>query len=400
MERLTEFSKRIDSFEKTFDLGQEDFRPNKSVLDKVDENNRFKPFYGDTAVFVLSEEEQAYFKNFTDILYQEVPECFAERIDSRTFHMTLHDLSNSPVLADVQHQMNINETKLRNLMKEQILPCSQIAMTINAVFNLNHTALVVGLTTIGSDYHKLMQMYELMNEIRPLPYPFTPHITLAYYNWNGFSAESGRKLTKIVNELNQKHYWFPLDTQKLFYQHFDSMANYQNLFCLDMNREQREKNYRDIVLAMMEEAGWSETRKIDISEPLAHLKKEQYAVSDSQRAFLENFNGLQISIHVKRYGHMLEETHHFTFDCQEWCIPKKWLSFFNYQDYAESPLIPIGFIAGENIVLLIDEQLRIYGVWEHEMSLMGDNIFDVFLKLYADEPVIWDSTWNSKKKGG
>ena len=188
MEKFTEFSDRIDSFEKTFDLGQEDFRPNPSVLAKVDENNRFKPFYGDTTVFVLSEEEQAYFKTFTDMLYQEVPECFSERIDSKTFHMTLHDLSNSPVLADVQHQMSINEGKLRNLMKEQILPCSRIAMTVNAVFNLNHTALVVGLKATGSNYSKLMQMYEMLNEIQPLPYPFTPHITLAYYNRNGFSA--------------------------------------------------------------------------------------------------------------------------------------------------------------------------------------------------------------------
>ncbi|MBR1555792.1 MAG: hypothetical protein IJ644_10455, partial [Oscillospiraceae bacterium] len=93
METYQEFLNRINSFEHDFDLSREDFRPKQAVLDKVNEQNHFKPFYGDTTVFVLSSEEQEFFKSYTDLLYQNAPECFAERLHSGTFHTTLHDLS-------------------------------------------------------------------------------------------------------------------------------------------------------------------------------------------------------------------------------------------------------------------------------------------------------------------
>jgi len=230
MESYQEFLNRINSFEKNFDLSQEDFRPKQAVLDKVDENNQFRPFYGDTTVFVLSSEEQEFFKSYTDLLYQETPECFSERLAHDTFHMTLHDLSNAPEKSAVMQNMQENEEKIRIIY----FPSAEISMKFNAVFNMNHTALCIGLFPADeTEYQKLMNLYALVNQIQSLPYPLTPHITLAYYNRNGFSAESGKKLNQIVSELNQQPYNVLLDTGRLFYQHFSTMKDYENIFCLE-----------------------------------------------------------------------------------------------------------------------------------------------------------------------
>ena len=230
METYQEFLNRINSFEHDFDLSREDFHPKQAVLDKVDEQNHFKPFYGDTTVFVLSPEEQKFFKSYTDLLYQQAPECFAERLSDQSFHMTLHDLSNSPFESEVSEKMKQNEIQLKNIK----FPKMQILMKFNAVFNLNHTALCIGLYPENEmEHQKLMQLYALVNQVHVLPYPLTPHVTLAYYNRNGFTEESGKKLNQIVSELNQHPHDVLLETSRLFYQHFTDMREYQNIFCLE-----------------------------------------------------------------------------------------------------------------------------------------------------------------------
>ena len=44
-----------------------------------------------------------------ETLYQSAPECFCERLVPDTFHVTLHDLGNSPVLRDVADEVFENE---------------------------------------------------------------------------------------------------------------------------------------------------------------------------------------------------------------------------------------------------------------------------------------------------
>ena len=230
METYQEFLNRINSFEQDFDLSKKNFEPNPAVLVKIDEQNHFKSFYGDTAVFVLSPEEQEFFNSYTDLLYKKAPECFAERLHSETFQMTLHDLSNSPFESKVSEKMKQNEIQLRNMN----FPKIQIFMKFNAVFNMNHTALCIGLFPADdAEYQKLMQLYELVNQVHVLPYPLTPHVTLAYYNRNGFPADSGKKLNQIVSELNQHPHDVLLETSRLFYQHFTDMREYRNIFCLE-----------------------------------------------------------------------------------------------------------------------------------------------------------------------
>ena len=238
METYQEFLDRIGHFEhREMYLGENDFMPNPSVWKKVQEDTKFSPFYGDTVVFDLSKEEKEIVNGLVSPLYESTPECFGERLIDSTFHMTLHDLSNSPNLEEVSANMQENETKLRNLLAETPVSVQTIRMKSKAVFNMVNTSIVLGLYPENEqEFEKLMVLYGLVNQIHELPYPVTPHITLAYFNRNGFGQDTIRRLTKTVFELNQKSNSFELNTIRLVYQHFTSMNSYHTQFSLpDVN---------------------------------------------------------------------------------------------------------------------------------------------------------------------
>ena len=97
-----------------------------------------------------------------------------------------------------------------------------------------NTSLVLGLYPADeAAYKKLMTLYEMFIEVKDLPYPLTPHITLAYYNVHGFNDVSARKLEELVYQLNceelEREMEIVLDVKELFYQHFDSMNHYINV---------------------------------------------------------------------------------------------------------------------------------------------------------------------------
>ena len=145
--------------------------------------------------------------------------------------MTLHDLSNSPVLEDIAVELFENELKAVKISEK--IAKQKIRMKSKYIFNMVNTSLVMGLYPINEEeYNKLMNLYYLFDDVKKLSYPLTPHITLGYYNVDGFNALSARKLENIVKELNANEIEIELDTKELFYQKFVSMNEYINIFSL------------------------------------------------------------------------------------------------------------------------------------------------------------------------
>lgn len=201
METYQEFVNRINSFEKKELVLGERFECNPSLPKKVNEDNSFRNFYGDTVVFALSDDVKAELNKLTDFLYHAAPDCFCERLVSHTFHMTLHDLSNSPALGDIAEDMFRNELKIVEIKKalsaREIAP---IRMKSNYIFNMVNTSLVLGLYPATEDYHRrLTELYSIVEGVKKLSYPLTPHVTLAYYNINGFDAKAAKALETAVN---------------------------------------------------------------------------------------------------------------------------------------------------------------------------------------------------------
>lgn len=228
METYREFSDRIGSFQKKqLNLCGKDFTVNPSVAHKVNADNTFKNFYGDTVVFALDDSTKTKLTEYTDLLYRTVPQCFCERLIPHTFHVTLHDLSNSPSLRDVAEEVFCNELKIMQIKSDlEKLKPAKIKLKSTYIFNMVNTSLVLGLSpATENDYNAIMALYSVIDGVKKLPYPFTPHITLAYYNANGFDANSAKSLENIVNMLNEKIN-MELSLTDLYYQKFTSMNNY------------------------------------------------------------------------------------------------------------------------------------------------------------------------------
>lgn len=232
MESYQEFLNRIDSFEKAeMDLGDHDFNGSAGLYQKVDADNHFLPFYGDTVVFNLDDLTKEKLAGIADRLYAAAGECFCDRLAPDTFHMTLHDLSNSPVLEHIAADVFRNE--LCVVRKAKQVSSLKIRMKSKFIFNMVHTSLVLGLYPADeAHYHQLMRLYELFDDVKHLDYPLTPHITLGYYSIHGFGPESARRLERVVKELNENAMEIELDTQELFYQKFTSMNDYINIIRL------------------------------------------------------------------------------------------------------------------------------------------------------------------------
>lgn len=232
METYQEFLDRINSFEKKeLSFGNEYFKGNPSILQKVDQNNRFRDFYGDTVVFSLEDQVKDKLEKYVNFLYSSAPECFCERLASGTFHMTLHDLSCSAILGDIAEELFENEFKVMKKIAEiQKYNITRIRMRSHYIFNMVNTSLVLGLYPVDAqEYHKLMKLYSVFDSVKKLNYPLTPHITLAYYNSHGFDLGAARGLEDAVRWLNNHEPEIEINISRLFYQKFKTMNHYINI---------------------------------------------------------------------------------------------------------------------------------------------------------------------------
>ena len=234
MESYNEFLNRVNAFETpTFGIAQEDFKPSDSVFQKVDSNNRFAHFFGDTVVFDLSVALKNLVSYLTHMLHSELPNCFCERLHDSTFHLTLHDLVNSPSREEVSEKMDSNLRRIVDTIIDNPIKKTTIDLRPVCVMNMVNTSVVLALQPVSEeDYNKIISVYEMFEEIVKLPYKFTPHITLAYYNRDGFSYSDVLKLKATVEKVNQmisvnpfKNQSF-VTTEDLYYQRFNSMNYY------------------------------------------------------------------------------------------------------------------------------------------------------------------------------
>ena len=227
------FLDRIFSFEHgNFSFWGEKFIPSGSVPKKVNEDGSFRRFIGDTVVFDLDDEQKHLIKTkFVDPLYRVAEECFAQKFHESTLHMTLHDLNSSEYEDyDVLRKMYETQAELTRRFQDAASTPDSIHMVTTCVFNMVNTSLVLGLIPRSdADYHKLMKLYYLVDEVCPLPYPLTPHITLAYYGRNGFEGEQMRAIERTVNEMNNGNHEIVLSTSRLYYQKFASMNEFFNI---------------------------------------------------------------------------------------------------------------------------------------------------------------------------
>lgn len=234
-ESFDEFLVRIFSFQKReFRFGVERFYSSDSVKSKVEDGGSFSRFIGDTVVFNLDDYQKKFiYEHFINPLYDAAPECFAEKLMENTIHMTLHDLNatNRPDYGMMERIFDA-EISMSKIIGEANVKKTEIHMVTNCVFNMVNTSMVLGLRPKNpEDYDKLMQLYCMVDNVQRLPYPLTPHITLAYYCREGFLGQQIERIQDVVNGMNTQEFEIVLSTDMLFYQKFTSMNEYYNIMC-------------------------------------------------------------------------------------------------------------------------------------------------------------------------
>lgn len=74
-------------------------------------------------------------------MYTETPNCFCQKLNPDTFHMTLHDLSNSCALDNISNDLFFNEIKLLHKIRKAKIKNETIKMKTNYIFNMMNTSL-------------------------------------------------------------------------------------------------------------------------------------------------------------------------------------------------------------------------------------------------------------------
>lgn len=203
------------------------FQTNPNLRQKV-QGKTLLPFFGNTTVFLLEDDTRQQLSALQEELYQKAGWMLADKLKEETFHMTLHDLVNGPELtADLQRQMQEAEQKAKALLagwRDQ----SPLQMEATWMFNMVNTSIVLGLAPVDDDSRKRLDaMYTALHEVVPLNHGLTPHITMAYYRPDTYTAYDLKCLKKALRPVKLN---ITLQMKDLVFQNFTDMNSYQTIF--------------------------------------------------------------------------------------------------------------------------------------------------------------------------
>ena len=195
----------------------------KGLGDKVDSNGKLLPFPGNTVVFLLNPDTKAALQKVQAQLHRQCGDMLAEPLEMSTFHMTLHDLANGDLLSQQEEMAAQAKIALDEIRNAHIPP---IPMKATWTFNMVSTSIVLGLEPMGTEaWEQLDSLYERFQQIRPLGYALTPHITMAYFRPGVY--ENTGALRQAVGPVDLK---LELDIKNLVLQNFDHMNAYHTIY--------------------------------------------------------------------------------------------------------------------------------------------------------------------------
>ncbi|WP_028864900.1 hypothetical protein [Psychromonas aquimarina] len=214
-----------------------------SLKCKVKNNGELTSFYGDTTVFKLSEDDIDLISGVMESL-APIQETLAEPLDREQLHLTLHDLSNSPVESQISDQLMVNETKVKEVLKRVRSYLNEhpdqrkIKMLSTNAYPCLNTSILLGFAPKSEqDLKRLINLYNLFDDVVYLNYWLRPHITLSYFEPRVLKRSEIIKLSDTLKDINGNVFELELDMLELAYQHFSSMNSYKTIITLkDLSR--------------------------------------------------------------------------------------------------------------------------------------------------------------------
>ena len=231
------------------------FSTHGDLQQKITPDGNYRSFPGSTVVFRLDRDTFRMVRLIQATLHRHLDETgmLAKPLPVSTLHMTLHDLVSPEQNAsgseeekqyarEVENSLGQAEIIVRGIQERYA--GQEITLIPDRIVNMVGKSLVLLMKPASEqDYSLLLDMYRQFDAIKTLPYPLTPHITLAYFRPGMIDGE---RLSAVVNAIQPDPGASPvcrLYPEALTAQSFSDMARYRDVpikvcFCCDggMNR--------------------------------------------------------------------------------------------------------------------------------------------------------------------
>ncbi len=167
------------------------FHTADGLLNKISPDGNYVPFPGSTVVFRPGNQCLQIIQLMQKALCCRLDETgmLAHPLPASTIHMTLHDLISREMCAsdsekDYKQEVEDSISRAVDIVSaiRKDYAGRRIAMVSDRIVNMVSKSLVLMLRPqTEQDYELLLELYHRFDGIQNLPYPLTPHITLAYF---------------------------------------------------------------------------------------------------------------------------------------------------------------------------------------------------------------------------
>lgn len=131
------------------------------------------------------------------------------------------------------------------------------------------------------------------------------------------------------------------------------------------------------VITILKSSGWYEHREIDITPLLSYLKQNGYEFNEAQIDFFKEFSGLEIFLRCK--GNI---NHTVKIDPMNPNIPSWAEVKYEEKINFNKEYLYLGEFVGEDIFLVIDRDLKVYGMYYDGLALLGNNFYEFIENFY------------------
>ena len=200
---------------------------NPNLLQKVDAHGHMRSFMGNTVVFTLDEPARQALTALQQSLYDACGDLLADRLAPDTLHLTLHDLASGAPSETLTRRVAGMDGQVKACVR-QMAAGEPVQMQSTALFPMVRTSVVLGF--VPSDptgWEKLCGHYERLERLAPLGYPWTPHVTLAYFRPGRYAPAQRNGLRQAMADWeNRGPLALTLAPQALEYQCFSDMNHF------------------------------------------------------------------------------------------------------------------------------------------------------------------------------
>jgi hypothetical protein len=217
-----------------------EWKPPASLKLKVGEDGSLKPFFGDTVVIPIQEEDLPGVTAIQQAVTGSLGGLLARPLSPELFHVTLHDLSSGSSPGQVESQVSQNREQCREIFGavSSYLKANpdmqEIQMESTCAYPSCNISIVLGFSPASDrDYRTLMNFYNLFDDVVFLSYWLRPHITLAYFRPGEFTRREMDAIHRALGRANESRVRLKLNLWKTAYQHFRDMDDYRTIFSME-----------------------------------------------------------------------------------------------------------------------------------------------------------------------